>query len=113
MNAIFTAFRTFWPVLAAGTVGAFVPRRQSRTERFWIGLAAAACVLFVITLWPDAAAVVDEAAAKEAPESYPHLLSWLIGIPFAGAIAILFTPRQSHKLLQAVTLVVMAIELVG
>ncbi|MEO7095050.1 MAG: NADH-quinone oxidoreductase subunit M, partial [Polyangiales bacterium] len=117
MNALFTAFRTFWPVLAAGTVGAFVPRRHSRTERLWIALAAAACVLFVVVLWPDTVATVATAAAdeaaKETPEAYPHLLSWLIGIPFAGAVAILFTPRQSHKLLQAITLVVMGIELVA
>ena len=113
MNALFTAFRTFWPVLAAGTVGAFVPRRHSRTERLWIALAAAACVLFVVILWPDTVATTATDAAKEAPETYPHLLSWLIGIPFVGAIAILFTPRQSHKLLQAITLVVMGVELVA
>ena len=32
------------------------------------------------------------------------LLTWLIGLPLAGAIAILFLPRQSPKLLRVVTL---------
>ncbi|GAC1536824.1 MAG: NADH-quinone oxidoreductase subunit M [Polyangiales bacterium] len=115
MNAIFDALRSFWPVLAAGTVGAFVPRRPSRTERFWFAFAAAATVLFLLVMWPDAVKpIVDDATAPApAAESFPHLLSWLIAIPAIGAIAVLFTPRQSHKLLQWLTLAIMGAELVG
>ena len=39
-----------WPVIAAGAAGALVPRRDSRAERFWLGLSAALCVMFLIIL---------------------------------------------------------------
>ncbi len=112
MTAIFAAIRMFWPVLAAGTVGALVPRRHSRSERFWIALAAAACALFVVMMWPADATVVPATPAEPAT-TYPHLLSWLIAIPVLGAIAIIFTPRQAHKSLQYVSMAFMAVELVG
>ena len=114
MPAIFAAISKLWPVLAAGTVGAFVPRRHSKTERFMLALVAALAVLFLMTMWPDVAKVVTtEAPSEPAAQAYPHLLSWLIAIPFLGAVAILFTPRQSHRTLQWLTMGVMAIELVA
>ena len=35
------------------------------------------------------------------------LLSWLIGLPLAGAVAILFLPRQAPRVLRGVTMLVM------
>ena len=112
MNPLFDTLSKFWPALAAGTVGAFVPRRSSRTERTWFAIAAAACALFVIMMWPAEMPVAAEAGPSYA-QSHPHLLSWTIAIPILGALAVMFTPRQSHKVLQWLALSVMAIELVA
>ncbi len=106
-----------WPIIAAGAAGALVPRRDSRSERFWIGLAAAVCAMFLILLWPDTAKVAAEAVALTGDgaeaTTYPHLLSWLIAIPVIGGLAILFTPRQATRGIQTIAVVTMAIELVA
>ncbi|MBI2390251.1 MAG: NADH-quinone oxidoreductase subunit M [Deltaproteobacteria bacterium] len=101
-----------WPVIAAGAAGALVPRRESRTERFWFAVAAALTVLFVMLLWPDAAKVAEEAVAPAAEgPAYPHLISWLIFIPVIGSAVVLFTPRQATRAVQLVTMLTMAAEL--
>jgi NADH-quinone oxidoreductase subunit M len=103
-----------WPVAAAAAAGALVPRRDSRTERFWFAVSAAVTVAFLIALWPDAAKVAEEAIAPAAGEKpYPHLLSWLIAIPVVGSIAVLFVPRQATRGIQVVTLLTMAAEIVA
>lgn len=116
MNAIFAALRTLLPVLALGTAGALVPRRPSRAERLWFALAGVGVALLVLWLWPDAARPVVEGATEAPPPSnadlYPHLISWVIAIPAIGAVAVLFTPRQSLRLLQWGTLFVMGVELI-
>ena len=76
-----------WPVAAAAAAGAMVPRRPSRSERFWFAVSAAITVAFVIALWPDAAKVAEEAIAPGGEKPYPHLLSWLIAIPILGSLA--------------------------
>jgi len=107
------AFANVWPAVAAGAVGAAIPRRKG-SERWLIALFAAACVFFVMRMWPDVAKVVTPAGGEAAePESFPHLLSWMIAIPIVGAVALLFVPRQSTKLVQGVTLAIMAAELVA
>jgi NADH-quinone oxidoreductase subunit M len=40
------------------------------------------------------------------------LLTWLVGLPFLGALAIMFLPRQQHKLLRGFSVIVMLLELV-
>jgi NADH-quinone oxidoreductase subunit M len=40
------------------------------------------------------------------------LLSWLVGLPFLGALAVMFLPRQQHKLLRGFSVLVMLLELV-
>jgi NADH-quinone oxidoreductase subunit M len=40
------------------------------------------------------------------------LLTWLVGLPFLGAVAILFLPRQQPKLLRGFSVLVMLLELV-
>jgi NADH-quinone oxidoreductase subunit M len=40
------------------------------------------------------------------------VLSWLIGVPFLGALAILFTPRQNAAAIRAISLVTMVLEFV-
>ncbi len=95
-----------WPALAAGALGALVPRRPSLWERFGVGLVAALLVAFVIRLWPQAAT-----AAQEPPGEWPHLLSVLIGLPLAGAVLMLFLPRQSPALLRSVTMGVLLSDL--
>jgi NADH-quinone oxidoreductase subunit M len=40
------------------------------------------------------------------------VLSWLVAVPFLGALGILFTPRQSHALLRGMAGLIMVFELV-
>ncbi|MBI5535141.1 MAG: NADH-quinone oxidoreductase subunit M [Deltaproteobacteria bacterium] len=99
-----------WPAILAGAVGALVPRKPSTWQRAGIGVIAALLVLFVMKLWPDAAV----AAAPSAPSGeWPHLLTFLIGLPLAGAILMLFMPRQSPGLLRAMTMGILLVDLVA
>ena len=98
----------FWPALAAGAIGALVPRRPSAWERLGFGVIAAALVLFVMRLWPEAAA----AAIPAAPAGeWPHLLELLIALPLGGAVLILFLPRQAPAFLRAVTMGILLVDL--
>jgi NADH-quinone oxidoreductase subunit M len=108
------AVANVWPAIAAGAVGAAVPRRKSSTERLMFALIAAACVYFVMRMWPDVVKVALPTGTTEVePEAYPHLLTWMIAIPIVGAIGLLFVPRQAHKLVQGVTLAIMGAELIA
>ncbi|MBL8718749.1 MAG: NADH-quinone oxidoreductase subunit M [Myxococcales bacterium] len=101
-----------WPVAAAGIAGALLPRRPSKTERFWVAVAAAVAALFVVKLWPsDAPAVVEAVEGAVTQPSYPHLLSWLVFVPIVGALAVFFTPRQAKRAVTALTFLTMAVEL--
>ena len=90
------------PLAAAFVVGWLVPQGHTWHVRLPIALVCALFAFFLARVWPDAAAAEGAAA----PES-STLLSWLLGIPLAGAAAILFLPRQAPRLLQATTLLVM------
>lgn len=109
MNPIFASVLGYWPVALAGVVGALVPRRDSKLERGLIGLFAALAVLLLISLWPASGAV----AVDSVPGEWPHFLNLLIGLPIAGAIAILFLPRQMPGLLRGVTMFVLLADLVA
>jgi NADH-quinone oxidoreductase subunit M len=93
------------PVIAAAGVAALVPRRHPWSVRGPIALTAGLLALFVARMWPDAAAQVADAAPP--PTESAHLLSWVIGLPLVGAIAILFLPRQAHGTLRATTMLIM------
>lgn len=94
------------PLAAAAAVAALVPRGHGWRVRLPLALIAALFALFVARLWPSAAVTAADVEAVSTKES-PTLLSWLIGLPLAGAIAILFLPRQAPRLLKATTFLVM------
>ncbi|MBX3181246.1 MAG: NADH-quinone oxidoreductase subunit M [Polyangiaceae bacterium] len=98
-----------WPYVAAFLVGALIPRRQSRFERFSLGLVALLSVAFISSLWPEKAVE----AAAEAPSEWPHLLNFIVLLPIVGAVALLFMPRQSPKLLRGVTLTILAVDFIA
>lgn len=104
----FAALGSIVPVVVAAVVAALVPRSHGWRVRLPLAIIAALFVIFVERLWPSAtsSAVVAE-GATEAPTEMPTLLSWLIGLPLAGAVAILFLPRQAPRFLKATTFLVM------
>ncbi len=99
------------PVLVAAAVGALIPRDGvlgGWNVRFPLAVMGALFAIFVMRMWPSSAAVVTEADLAGAPATESNtILSWLIGLPLAGSIAILFLPRQSPRLLKATTFFVM------
>jgi NADH-quinone oxidoreductase subunit M len=109
MNPVFGSWIELWPVVIAGVVGAFVPRRPSRLERAGVGLIAAFVVLFAMWVWPQ---VAEPAKDTAPPQEWPHLLNVLIGLPLAGSVFILFMPRQSPRLLKGLTLGLLLADLV-
>lgn len=92
------------PLLLAAAVAALVPRGHGWRVRLPLAVIAGLFALFVARLWPAAAPADPELTA---PAEVPNLLSWLIGLPLAGAVAILFLPRQAPRLLKATTFLVM------
>ena len=92
------------PIVLAAAVAALVPRGHGWRVRLPLAVIAGLFALFVARLWPAAAPAEAEFAA---PTEVPNLLSWLIGLPLAGAVAILFLPRQAPRLLKATTFLVM------
>jgi len=100
------------PVAFAAAVAAFLPYAHDRRTRVAFAWLGGLLALFLTRLWPSTAAALSAAGSTPAVES-SELLSWLIGIPLAGAVAILFLPRQAPRLLQGATLGVMAATLVA
>ncbi|MBX3189328.1 MAG: NADH-quinone oxidoreductase subunit M [Labilithrix sp.] len=103
-SAANAAIGSILPLAAAAVVGILVPQGHGWKVRFPLAIMAALFALFVIRMWPSAAI---SATDVEPPPESTSLLSWLIGLPLAGAIAILFLPRQAPRLLKATTLLVM------
>jgi NADH-quinone oxidoreductase subunit M len=93
------------PVVAAAVVAALVPKAHGWNVRAPIAAMAALLALFVVRAWPGA---VTEGAPR--PEA-GHLLSWIIALPIAGAIGILFVPRHAHAALRGATLSLMLVTL--
>jgi NADH-quinone oxidoreductase subunit M len=89
------------PAYLVAGVAATIPRRHGWGVRAAIAVTAGLLTLFVVRAWPEAGETVDVAAEPTG------LLSWLIGIPIAGAFAMLALPRGAPKLLQGATMAVM------
>ena len=104
-SAINAALGSIVPILAAAAVAALIPWKHGWRVRLPLAVMAALFALFVLRLWPGAVAVPAEGTV--APAESSTLLSWLIGLPLAGAIAILFLPRQLPRLLKATTFITM------
>ncbi len=104
-SALNAALGSIVPLVAAAAIAALVPAKRGWRVRFPLAVMSALFALFVMRMWPGAE--VATATDTAAPAESATILSWLIGLPFAGAIAILFLPRQSPALLKAVTFVVM------
>ncbi len=96
-----------WPYLAAFIVGALVPRRQGWPERVALGVIGVLAVTLVSGLWPGAEVV------PENPHEWPQLLNLIVFLPIAGAVAILFLPRQAPDLLRRFTMVVLLLDLLA
>ncbi|MDP9000867.1 MAG: hypothetical protein M3O46_12230, partial [Myxococcota bacterium] len=92
------------PVFLAAAVAALVPRQHGWKVRGPIVAITGLLALFVGRMWPSVAALTEAAAP---PSESGRVLSWIVGVPIAGAIAILFVPRQSHAALRATTLALM------
>jgi NADH-quinone oxidoreductase subunit M len=97
------------PVVAAGGIAAIVPKGYGWNARGPIAIMAGLAALFIVRMWPGAEAAVTAGAATAAQGS--HLLSWLVGVPLLGAVAILFFPRQAHGAVRATTLALMFVTL--
>ncbi len=95
------------PVVLAALAGAAVPHRYGTRTRIAIALICGLSALFVARMW-----VSDDLTAIEAPPiESKTLLSWLLRVPFGAAVAVLFLPRQAHRLLRGFTLGAMFIAL--
>jgi NADH-quinone oxidoreductase subunit M len=92
------------PVLVGAGIAAVVPRRHGWKVRAALAVIAGLLALFVVRAWPVSAEATPTLTAR--PEAR-HLLSWIIGLPIAAAVAVLFLPRQSHGLLRGTTLAAM------
>jgi NADH-quinone oxidoreductase subunit M len=98
------------PVVAAIVIAALVPKQHGWNVRAPIAVMAGLLALFVVKMWPGAASAV--ATSSGPPSETGHVLSWIIWLPLAGAVAVLFAPRQAHGTLRAMTLGVMLITFV-
>jgi NADH-quinone oxidoreductase subunit M len=96
------------PIVAAAGVAALMPSRGSHgiSVRIALAIMAGLAVYFVSRNWPGSE------VADATTESH-SLLSWLIGLPLIGAVAILFVPRQATALIRGGTLAVMLATLVA
>jgi NADH-quinone oxidoreductase subunit M len=104
MNPLAQALFQIAPYILAFVVGALIPRRLGKPERFAIGVVAALSVLLVKSLWPGNA-VVDENAHE-----WPNLLSVIVFLPIFGAVFVLFLPRQSPVILKRVTFLILGLD---
>jgi NADH-quinone oxidoreductase subunit M len=89
------------PIVAAVVVTALVPQDRGWGIRGPLAVMAGLLALFVVRFWPDAA------TGSAPPAEAGHLLSWIVGLPIAGAVAVLFFPRQWVGGLRVLTLLVM------
>jgi NADH-quinone oxidoreductase subunit M len=95
------------PMLLAATIAWVIPEKKyGWRTRLPLAVIAALFAVFISRMWPSLAAPA-EAAEGAATNEMPTLLSWLIGLPLAGATAILFLPRQAPRLLRVTTMLIM------
>lgn len=95
-----------WPYVFAFAAGTLLPWRRGWLERLAVGTVAMLAVAMISGLWPG------REVATESPE-WPHLLNVIVFLPIAGAVAILFMPRQMPNLLRRTTLVFMAADFIA
>ena len=101
-----------WPYVFAFLIGLLIPRRKGWLERVAVGTVAMLAVAFVTGLWPEAGAEAAE-VAEAPPEEWPHLLNVIVFLPLVAALAVLFMPRQTPKLLRQFTMLVLAVDFVA
>ena len=101
---------SFLPILVPAVVVGAIPKGRSWGTRITMGAIAAVLALFVQRMWPGAAEATNP---TEVPVESHTILSWLVGLPFVGAIAILFLPRQAPRTLKGVTMAIMLVSLVA
>ncbi len=99
-----TSLLTLWPALFAAIVAALVPREASSARRGGFAAVTFFLVASVFWLWPSAVA-----PAVADAEEWPHLLNFLIGVPIAGGVAVMFLPRQMLSLVRGFTYGVMGL----
>ena len=92
------------PLAVTAVVAWLIPQGHGWNVRLPLAVISGVFALFVSRLWPTAMA---ETAPGTAPTEMSTLLSWLIGLPLAGSIAVLFLPRQAPRLLKTTTLLIM------
>lgn len=92
------------PLVVSAVVAWLIPQGHTWRVRLPLAIMAGVFALFVQNLWPT---VAVETSPESAPPEMTTLLSWLIGLPLGGAVAILFLPRQAPRLLKATTMIVM------
>lgn len=108
MSAVDTIFH-YWPAIAAAVVAALIPRGEGRgRERAGLAAVGAMMALLVQALWPG-----SEQAASNPPGEWPHLLNLLVFLPVAGAVAVLFIPRQMLSVLRGFTLAVLGVTFIA
>jgi NADH-quinone oxidoreductase subunit M len=98
------AFFDIVPYLLAFAVGAAIPNRSSRLERYAFGFIGALVLSFVRGLWPGASASAQPSA------EWPHLLNLIVLLPLAAGALILILPRSSTGFLKAFTLTVLGLD---
>jgi NADH-quinone oxidoreductase subunit M len=91
------------PVVMAAVVAGLAASGRSRSVRITLAVMAALMALMVVRLLPEAA--VESNGAP--PVETAHLLTFIIGLPIAGALVMLVLPRQAEHWLEAITLSVM------
>lgn len=98
---------------AAFTAGAVIPRGKQTLQRMGLGLVGALTVLFVIAIWPTGETLTAEQAQAASSKEWPHLLSFLVGVPIVGAAGVMFIPRQALRTLRYFTYAVMGVVFVA
>ncbi|MGH7326737.1 MAG: complex I subunit 4 family protein [Polyangiaceae bacterium] len=89
------------PVIVPAAVAWAVPKQHGVRVRAVLAIFAGLAAFFLTQTLPGTIGADGE--SHEAG----HLLSWLLGIPLAGAIGVLFLPRQAPRTIQLFTMLVM------
>ena len=89
------------PIIVPAAVAWAVPKHHGVRVRAVLAIFAGLAMLFLTQTLPGTIG-----ADGQTHES-GHLLSWLLGLPLAGAIGVLFLPRQAPRTVQLFTMLVM------
>jgi NADH-quinone oxidoreductase subunit M len=105
VTSLMSAIGQASPIFIPAIVAALIPKQHGVRVRAVLAIFAGLTALFLVRTMSDVFPM------DTAPHDQGHLLSWLFGLPIAGAIGVLFLPRQAHKTLQMFTLLVMFVAL--